>query len=642
MSIVCVELDKCVGCNACVRACPAGDANVARKDESGTLRIEIVDEKCIKCGACIKACCHKARYFHDDIDQFLADLKAGEEIAVIAAPAIKIAFDGNWRHALQWLRNQGVKAIYDVGFGADICTWGHVRYVEQHPNAKIISQPCPAVVNYITRHKPELLPHLSPIHSPMMCVAIYMRKVMGFQGKIAAISPCIAKIDEFHETGVIDYNVTMEHLRDYFAKEGIELPKVKLYSEFEFDEHQGLEGAIYSEPGGLMKNLLIHAPDMNVITSEGVEKLYGDLDIYAEGREENLPTVFDVLNCENGCNGGPAVGVDYNRFEMSDVMHSVEQYARKARKENRTPKGVDKQFAEFDAKLNIQDFMRTYEPKTSKEPPVSEKQIEEAFVSMGKHTTIERNFDCHACGYKSCREMAIALVRGINEKENCHQYMMNYIREERQNVAEVNEKVLKMNNDLLKVFGELVESIEKVKEEAEHIREAGTSSSSKMEEVMTRMNEMNRLNQSISTSMGDINESVEQYNTMTRDVEKIAKKINLLSLNAAIEAARAGEAGRGFAVVASNIQELSKNSTESVGNAQENEKAIQQAIGDISEIIHNFNEATGEMLGVVNTAIENVAETSEETLLIEESMATVSQMADRVKEVIEKTNQILS
>ncbi len=641
MSIICVEIDKCIGCNACVRACPAGEANVAKKDESGNLRIEIDDEKCIKCGACVKACAHNARYFRDDIDQFLADLKAGEEMAVIAAPAIKIAFDGNWRHALQWLRNQGVKSIYDVGFGADICTWAHVRYVEQHPDAKIISQPCAALVNYITRHKQELIPNLSPIHSPMMCVAIYMRKVMGYKGKIAAISPCIAKIDEFHETGVIDYNVTMEHLRDYFNKEGIRLPEVKIYSEFEFDEQQGLEGSIYPEPGGLMKNLLIHSPGMNVITSEGTGKLYKDLDTYGKAKDENLPTVFDVLNCENGCNGGPAVGVDYNRFEMSAVMHDVEQYARKTRQENRTKKGMDKQFAEFDAKLNLEDFMRTYDVKPVKTIEVTEKQIEDAFISLGKHTSVERNFDCHACGYETCREMAIALAKGLNEKENCHQYMMNYIREERQKVSGVNEKVLEMNRDLLKTFEELSESIEKVRAEAGRIREAGTASSGKMEAVINHMNEMNRLNQSISTSMNEITDSVKQYNTMTQDVEKIAGKINLLSLNATIEAARAGEAGRGFAVVASNIQELSRNSTESVSDAQQNEKAIQNAIMDVTEIVHNFSDATEEMLEVVNTAIENVKATSDESLLIEESMSTVSQMADRVKEVIEMTNKIL-
>ena len=109
MSIIGLKKEKCVGCNACVRACPAGDANIAHIDDEGILRIEIDDSKCIKCGACITACSHNARYFQDDIDQFLSDLKDGQEIAVIAAPSIKIAFEGNWRHALQWLQNQGVK-----------------------------------------------------------------------------------------------------------------------------------------------------------------------------------------------------------------------------------------------------------------------------------------------------------------------------------------------------------------------------------------------------------------------------------------------------------------------------------------------------------------------------------------------------
>ena len=35
MSIINVDIDKCVGCNACVRACPVGDANIARIDAEG-------------------------------------------------------------------------------------------------------------------------------------------------------------------------------------------------------------------------------------------------------------------------------------------------------------------------------------------------------------------------------------------------------------------------------------------------------------------------------------------------------------------------------------------------------------------------------------------------------------------------------
>ena len=642
MSIIGLKEEKCVGCNACVKVCPAGDANIAHTDAEGNLRIQIDNGKCIKCGACIKACSHDARYFEDDIDQFLKDLQEGKEVAVLAAPAIKIAFDGNWRHVLQWLRNKGVKAIYDTSFGADICTWAHLRYLEQHPDAKVISQPCAAVVNYIQCHNPSLLSHLSPIHSPMLCIAIYVRKILGFKGKIAAISPCIAKIDEFRETGVIDYNVTMEHLKKYFEKNKIDLPKVKIYSEFEFDEHQGLEGAIYSKPGGLMKNLLIHNPELEVVTSEGTDKLYRDLDTYEKEKSRWLPTVFDVLNCENGCNGGPATGVNYNCFSMNDIMHDVERYARRLRKANTSKKGVDKQFAAFDKTLNLNDFVRTYKSKYSESVKVSEADIERAYRSLGKETDMEKNFDCHACGYKSCRDMAIALAKGINERENCHQYMMKSIYSERKKVTSINEEVLRMNNELVEVLGNLSENIEKVHDEAVVIRETGKESSTEMTNVAKYMNELQELNQSISISLENINTSINQYNIMTQDVEKISGKINLLSLNAAIEAARAGEAGKGFSVVATSIRELSESSKASVGSARENDDAIQHAIQEVNEIIQKFSTVTAELLEAVNLSIENVDRTSEKSMMIQESMNTVSHIAERVQEVIEQTNSILN
>ena len=642
MSTICVNTDKCVGCNACVRACPVGDANIARKDENDNLVITIDDDRCIKCGACIRACSHGARSFNDDIDRFLADLKRGEEIAMIAAPAIKIAFDGNWRHALQWLRNQGVKAIYDVAYGADICTWAHIRYLEQHPGAKVISQPCAAVVNYALYHRPELIKSLSPIHSPMLCMAIYMRKVLGFKGKIAAISPCIAKIDEFHQTGLIDYNVTMEHLKKHFQDNNVNLPLVKIYSEFEFDGYQGLEGAIYPKPGGLMRNLQIHKPELSVITSEGPDKLYKDLDIYLEQKKEHLPAVFDVLNCETGCNGGPATGVDYHRFIMNDIMYDVEQYASQVRKKNTSKKGVDKEFEAFDKMLNLNDFIRTYQPLKKTTVNVTEADINRAFEALGKHTEIERNFDCHACGYSSCREMAVALAKGINAKENCYQYIMKTIREERHKVAEVNSEVLQMNQELMEIFGQLTLNIDKVKEEADSIKEAGAKSSNEMSSVAEHMSQLNTLNQNIAEAVKNINSNVEKYADMTQDVEKIAGKINLLSLNAAIEAARAGEAGRGFAVVASNIRELSENSKTSVGSAKKNDEGINNAIEEINVVIKHFNDTVEEMVSIVNSAITNVENTSENSRMIQDSMITVSQIADKVQQVIQQTNSILS
>ena len=483
---------------------------------------------------------------------------------------------------------------------------------------------------------------MSPIQSPMMCLAIYLRKVVGYRGKLAALSPCIAKIDEFQQTGGIDYNVTMDHLKKYFEKQGVNLPQIKIYSEFEFDDHQGLEGAIYPRPGGLMRNLQIHKPDMSVVTSEGTEKLFKELDLYLEQRKEQLPTVFDVLSCETGCNGGPATGVDYHRFAMSDIMYDVEQYASKVRKKNTTRKGVDLQFAEFDKTLNLNDYIRVYKPLKRSEVKVTEAGINRAFEGLGKYTVEERRFDCHACGYKSCREMAIAIAKGINEKENCYQYITKTIHEERQKVDAVNSEVLKMNQELMAVFEQLTHNIDKVKEEAGEIRETGTKSAQEMTSVADHVHQLNALNQNIVNAMKNINDNISKYNDMTQDVESIASKINLLSLNAAIEAARAGEAGRGFAVVASNIRDLSDSSKRSVGSARQNDEGIKNSMDEINVVIGNFNETVEEMVNVVNATIQNVERTSENSKRIEDSMITVSEIADKVQEVIQQTNSILT
>ena len=642
MGRICLNVDKCVGCNACVRVCPVIDANVAKTDSDGRLIIHVDDSKCIKCGACIRACSHHARTFEDDIDAFMRDMKAGKELVLIAAPSIKIAFDGNWRHVLQWFRNQGIKKIYDVSYGADICTWAHIRYLEQHPDAKVISQPCAAVVNYILKHKQELIPRLYPIHSPMLCLAIYIRKMLGYRGKIAAISPCIAKSDEFQDTQIIDYNVTMEHLRDYFMENNIDLPKVKLFSEFEFDDNIGLEGAIYPRPGGLMKNLLIHKPDMSVITSEGTERLYGDLNLYLKQKTSDLPTVFDVLSCKDGCNGGPATGVDYHCFAISNIMYDVEQYAKKVRRKNVTKRGNDMQFMDFDKKLRVEDFVRKYKPKNVETIHVSESDIERAYHQLGKETEQQKHFDCHACGFRTCRDMAIALAKGVNEKENCHQYMIHSIGQERVKVEQVNQRVHEMNGELMEVFEQLNSSIYAIKEEADMIRDSGIHTTQKMNILTDHMTKLSTLNEGIKEAAERINDSIESYNVMTQDVEKIAGQINLLSLNAAIEAARAGEAGRGFAVVASNIRQLSDSSKSSVASAKENDELIKTAISEISNVIEKFNATITELLQSVEGAIVNVNQTSENGRIIQESMDTVSKMADNVKEVIHETNAILN
>lgn len=128
-----------------------------------------------------------------------------------------------------YLKSIGVKAVFDVGFGAELTTKSYVEYIKTNPKL-VIAQPCPALVTWVELYHPELLPYLSPADSPM---AHTIKMIKEFypqysNHKVAVISPCYAKRREFDENGLDDYVVTMKSLSDYFAEHDIHLSKYKL------------------------------------------------------------------------------------------------------------------------------------------------------------------------------------------------------------------------------------------------------------------------------------------------------------------------------------------------------------------------------------------------------------------------------
>ena len=78
--------DNCVGCNKCISACPVLTANRA-VEEKGKNKIIVDGSQCISCGACFDACAHNARSYNDDTERFFEDLKKGEKISLLLAPA---------------------------------------------------------------------------------------------------------------------------------------------------------------------------------------------------------------------------------------------------------------------------------------------------------------------------------------------------------------------------------------------------------------------------------------------------------------------------------------------------------------------------------------------------------------------------
>lgn len=349
--------------------------------------------RCIACGGCIDACEHGAREFNDDTERFFEDLRRGEKISLLVAPAFKANYMEEYESVLGGLKKLGVNRIISVSFGADITTWGYLNYVEKYHFTGGISQPCPAVVGYIERYLPELLPKLFPVQSPMMCAAIYAKKEMGITDKLAFISPCIAKkneIDDPNNGGYVSYNVTFDHLMKYARAHHVK-------GELASDEIEYGLGSIYPMPGGLKENVYwFLGEEVYIREIEGEKRVYKYLETHkkdiAAGRNKEL--FVDALNCEMGCLYGTAVEPEWAATD--DALYHVELIRESCKKQNRksawgkklTPgqrlARLNKQFSG----LHLEDYIRKYTDRSKecayKIPTAAQK--EEIFHSMYKDT----------------------------------------------------------------------------------------------------------------------------------------------------------------------------------------------------------------------------------------------------------------
>lgn len=479
--LVIIRPDKCVGCNACVRSCPAPEANITKLLEGGKFVTSINPDRCIGCGSCVKSCNHGARDYIDDTEECMTRMKR-EKIIILATPAIKAVFPTKWKGILDWFRKQGC-IIYDVSFGADICTWAHLRAIEQKKVGNVITQPCAAIVKYVETYQPKLLANLSPIHSPISCSATYIKKYLNRNNPIAVLSPCIAKKYEFEETGLVDYNVTFRKLNDYFERNGISIPVSSAEDyEYKFDDQQGQVGAIYPRPGGLRDNIWLHNPDINITTSEGVKKVYPELDMYAEMPDFKHPEVFDVLSCEFGCNVGPGTNTNQTMFDVMLTMKEVEKEAKSRRKAGFMGRGDDKMFKKFDDELKLNDFLRNYKPVTPTPVP-TERQLDPIYESMGKHTEEDKKYDCNACGYRSCRDFAIAVYRGLNTPDNCVIHAKTVMVARHSELAEQHEKLAEITYECLELSDKLKEDVDNILKNMEVIGESTTKTSERADVV---------------------------------------------------------------------------------------------------------------------------------------------------------------
>lgn len=621
--------EKCVGCNKCIRSCPVLIANVAEDD-----KIDVNADMCIQCGACFDSCMHKARDFDDDTAKFLSDLKSGKKFSVIVAPAFVANYPKEYKKIYGYLKSLGVAHIYSVSFGADITTWAYISYLKETGKTGLISQPCPAIVNYIEKYQPELINMLVPLHSPMMSEAVYLKKYKKVTEDLVFLSPCIAKrleINDKNNDGYVKYNVTFKKLMEAIGNQYINA------KEAEEECSYGL-GARYPKPGGLKECVHFFLGNQTaVLQVEGEEEAYKFLKEYAH-RKTNLPFLVDILNCQKGCIRGTATDEKIDDIDVELAINEMNKLVvnekKPAKNNKRNPwnaaLSLEKRwdyFCEQFKELNIRDFNRNYTDKKVKILMPNEQEMNEIFMDMGKTTKESRHIDCSCCGYHTCKDMVNAIYNGVNKKENCIYYIKALAEEEKEEIESMHQEHLKEHEERNQKIHQIIERFGYLNEGIAELSKVNDVTAVDAGNVAEVVNEVATQCEVITKSLELFMAFSDLYMESNQNIAGIANKTNLLSLNASIEAARAGEMGKGFAVVAGEIRTLASSTKELI---EVNDKQAEETLPKIKESIELIKNLL-DSISVLNERVVNIAASTEE---ISAQSDTIRYMSDGIQDVV--------
>jgi len=409
MTIVYTEREKCKGCYACIRGCPCK----AIKVEEGLA--QVMKERCIACGTCLQVCVTGAKRVESDIGLVWQLLGQYSSVIAILSSSFPAALpEVRPGQLVTSLKKLGFSEVMEDSFGAELVGREYARLMHENKGKPILSSNCPAVVTYIEKYHPQLTSNLAHIVSPTLAMGRLIKQSYNPEAKVVFIGPCVAKKAESRDekvAGAIDAVLTFAELKEMLAAKGI----IAEAEEEQFTGPKPNLGRLFAISGGLLRvmGLSDDIVQNDVISAHGRDYVVKILREFAQG---DISARFINLYFCHGCIDGPVIDNELSGFRRKEL---VANYAANTADPAQTEKDIQ-QYTGI-------DLSRKFTSQSIGLATPSDKDVEGVLKQMNRANT-EDQFNCGACGYSSCRELAVAVCQGLAEVEMCWPYVLHELK----------------------------------------------------------------------------------------------------------------------------------------------------------------------------------------------------------------------